>query len=646
MKATYLLIAILLGNITLLTAQPQYFSNYSFEGLRQINIAPPGWDTTCNPYSTPDTQPGCWGDTLSPFIGSSYLGLCMRGVPFLTAPLKNEDAETKLLIPLYPNTPYQLTIYLAHFDVTDSGNYEFGSDSIVYEHDNQLPRLRVSGGKSSCVFDQVFAISEPVANTTWEKYTFYFVPSDTCYYLHLEDWSDTLKDAYLLLDDINICTPSSIGGNLNVCRGQQNVSYYLISCFSIPSLQWHYSGLGSIINGNSDTVTLDFDNNATSGNLMVYFNFNGVNGTDSLTLPINVIPLPSVADSITGENWVCFAQNGIDYYVNPVNNSLSYIWDYTGRGASISGTSDSIEMSFTGHATDGYLTVMGVNSCGTGNPSPPFSIALKCCVPSFSIAGNNAACQGQKNVQFSLQPAYCTSGYLWGYSGSGATITGSSDTITVDFMNNATNGILSVYFYNNRISGNDTASVAMSLSPLPSDADTISGNNIVCYDQKELKYHTNPVVNATSYLWNYNGNGAIISGTSDSIEINFARNSTNGELTVRGTNLCGTGNTSPPFSISMKACNPDLPENFYIPNAFTPNGDGVNDLFVIIGLPSNSKLLIFDRLGVKVFESDNYQNDWNGIDSKGNVLGNDTYWYVLSIPGISSDFKGYVYMKR
>lgn len=52
--------------------------------------------------------------------------------------------------------------------------------------------------------------------------------------------------------------------------------------------------------------------------------------------------------------------------------------------------------------------------------------------------------------------------------------------------------------------------------------------------------------------------------------------------------------------------------NLFIPNIFTPNGDGVNDLFYIRNLPSDANLVITNRWGNEVFSTSAYQNDWDG----------------------------------
>jgi gliding motility-associated-like protein len=57
-------------------------------------------------------------------------------------------------------------------------------------------------------------------------------------------------------------------------------------------------------------------------------------------------------------------------------------------------------------------------------------------------------------------------------------------------------------------------------------------------------------------------------------------------------------------------------------------------------------LTIFSRAGKKLFTSDNYQNEWNGIDQNGNILETGTYWYVLKLQGISNELKGFIYLKK
>ncbi|MDA9669627.1 BspA family leucine-rich repeat surface protein [Flavobacteriaceae bacterium] len=97
--------------------------------------------------------------------------------------------------------------------------------------------------------------------------------------------------------------------------------------------------------------------------------------------------------------------------------------------------------------------------------------------------------------------------------------------------------------------------------------------------------------------------------------------------------------------------------NLIIPNAFSPDGDGINDTWTIRGGLNenypNNKIYIFNRWGVSVFESKGYQNNWNGSNnsnSSGNSSSNlpvGTYFYVLDLNGDGSNVKkGNVYLTR
>ncbi len=69
---------------------------------------------------------------------------------------------------------------------------------------------------------------------------------------------------------------------------------------------------------------------------------------------------------------------------------------------------------------------------------------------------------------------------------------------------------------------------------------------------------------------------------------------------------------------------------FWIPNAFTPNGNGLNDVFKpkLLGV-HNYSFLIFDRWGEKIFETTNLEDGWNGF-YKGKLCTNDVFVYKIN----------------
>jgi len=69
----------------------------------------------------------------------------------------------------------------------------------------------------------------------------------------------------------------------------------------------------------------------------------------------------------------------------------------------------------------------------------------------------------------------------------------------------------------------------------------------------------------------------------------------------------------------------------FFPNAFSPDGDGLNDVFEIKGTPiTNFNMYIYDRWGKEIWSTHNFENRWDGTDFQGNAVPADTYIYVIS----------------
>jgi gliding motility-associated-like protein len=121
-----------------------------------------------------------------------------------------------------------------------------------------------------------------------------------------------------------------------------------------------------------------------------------------------------------------------------------------------------------------------------------------------------------------------------------------------------------------------------------------------------------------SYSWTVSGVGLI--GTGSSATFNSMEEATyNMTLVVETVDGCIDSITKP-FEILGE---------LKIPNIVTANGDHVNDEFYITNLKPNSKLVIQNRWGNVVFESENYKNNWGGIDITGEKLDDGVYFYQL-----------------
>jgi gliding motility-associated-like protein len=91
-----------------------------------------------------------------------------------------------------------------------------------------------------------------------------------------------------------------------------------------------------------------------------------------------------------------------------------------------------------------------------------------------------------------------------------------------------------------------------------------------------------------------------------------------------------------------------------IPNAFSPDGDGVNDVLEIQGLNGRGAyvLRVFNRWEIKVFETSDYRNDWEGTSNVSSFIGTDnslpegTYFYLLEWQDGRAPLSGFIYIKR
>ncbi len=87
------------------------------------------------------------------------------------------------------------------------------------------------------------------------------------------------------------------------------------------------------------------------------------------------------------------------------------------------------------------------------------------------------------------------------------------------------------------------------------------------------------------------------------------------------------------------------PTHLSIPNLFTPNGDGVNDLFVIEGLDqySSPRLVVRDKNNHVVYQSGSYQNTWDGGSCPDGAY---NYEFTFVYNGIENQATGKVRIMR
>ena len=100
--------------------------------------------------------------------------------------------------------------------------------------------------------------------------------------------------------------------------------------------------------------------------------------------------------------------------------------------------------------------------------------------------------------------------------------------------------------------------------------------------------------------------------------------------------------------IASDACGSDDVAGPNVPDAFTPNGNSINDTWVIPGLEgyNTKQMAVYSRYGTLVYYSSAYANDWDGtLMGNGVAVPDGTYYYTLTLDG-GKQLSGYVYINR
>lgn len=314
----------------------------------------------------------------------------------------------------------------------------------------------------------------------------------------------------------------------------------------------------------------------------------GCTNESSVLVPVN--PLP-VVQAMANPNPVCLGE--------PLTLSASGAIQYVWSGMVQNG------VPFTPNATDTY-TVLGtdVNGCQSWDSITVPVLPL----PQLSVNPHDTTICFGDSVLISTQGAYT---YTWNPSTNLIPVSNNSMLV---FPANTTNYI---------VTGSDaqgcSATILSQIQVKPAVDIQITKNRDANCTNRNVELQAG---GAQTYQWqpeNSPNNG-----------INQIVNYTVNETTLFTVTGWQDG-CSGVDSLWVKY-NSTVESALQIPNAFTPNGDGLNDCFRILyaGEVLKFYLAIYNRWGQRVFETDDYQNCWNGDFNNMRVeLG--TYYFHLKL---------------
>lgn len=246
-------------------------------------------------------------------------------------------------------------------------------------------------------------------------------------------------------------------------------------------------------------------------------------------------------------------------------------------------------------------------------------------VPEVAFTGINPVCSNAP--AFQLTQAQEINGVLsgsGGYAGVGVVegifnpAIADSGTHTITYTFNADNGCA------------DFKTQTITVYPAP----TVTGGNAEVLEGGEIKLPATATGTGLSYLWTpstaLSANNVLNPIASPVADITY---------TIKVTTAVGCSASN---EVVVKVF-----ENPVIPNAFSPNGDGINDVWNIQNLNTypDAAINVFNRYGQKVFTSVGYSTPWNGkYNSKDLPVA--TYYYVIDTKKGHKPFSGSVTILR
>ena len=176
------------------------------------------------------------------------------------------------------------------------------------------------------------------------------------------------------------------------------------------------------------------------------------------------VPLPVKAGTISGTAIVCQGQNSVVYTVPIITNATSYIWTLS-TGAIGTSTTNSISVNYSNTALSGDITVFGRNEFGDGSSSKLSISVNEKPGKTGIVTGKTTVCASEKGISYSIPVVDKATGYLWTLP-NGVTGISSTNSITVDFANNADSSYIVVAAVNDCGAG-DTTQLFVNVNPLP-----------------------------------------------------------------------------------------------------------------------------------------------------------------------------------
>jgi gliding motility-associated-like protein len=406
---------------------------------------------------------------------------------------------------------------------------------------------------------------------------------------------------------------NSIGNNGPVCEG----GTLILNATSLPGAVFSWSSLS----GYSATAQNPAINNVTKSNQESYRAVVTLNGCASDTAVTNVL-IVKAAIADPGSSRVVCANNASVTLAGIITgeDTQTGTWSSDGAGSFLPNANQLSAMYVPDKTDTARRKVTLTLTTSNNKVCPVQSSRIDLTIlpaPVVNAGPDQSVCSNDSLV--TLQGMVANAGGAnWLSSGSGVFRQSSSslNNIYVPSRQDIQRGTVSFYLRSSN-NGNcfvvsDTAQYR--IQPIPF---VNAGNDMMVFENEPTRLSPTVTGNGLQFLWT-----PAIDLSSATVQNPILTPKTNQEYTIQVT---GTGSCTVSDKLLIRVLKP-----FIIPNIFTPNGDGVHDVWSIPELANypGASVEIFTRGGMKIFSSVGYERPWDGTYN-GQPVPVATYYYII-----------------
>ena len=358
------------------------------------------------------------------------------------------------------------------------------------------------------------------------------------------------------------------------------------------------------------------------------------------------LPSPPVVVVTASNNSVCEG-SPVTFTANATNAGANPIYQWTVNGINNGTNNAQFTLNYVNAADIIQCKVTTTNGCLLSGVSNTISIGVQAnLTPSVSLqlSGGISICA---NFPLTVQATPVNGGidplYQWRVNG---TIVSSGSQASYTYLNLSNGDRLTCVMTNNSsqcLAAKTALSNEVGVNIIPPDVPdivlTASHNDI--YAGTQVTFNATCQLPVISYQWQINNKVA-----GNNTATFTSANLKNGDVvtcTITAAGACVVPKTSPPITMNVLP-----PLSIKIPNTFSPNGDGVNDVWDIpeLSFYPGSVVKIFNRNGFLIYHMKAYYTPWDGT-FEGKKLPFGTYFYIIELSGLDhSKLTGYIALLR